>query len=120
MDTPEEEFDVLEFIKEFCDGDMRAEINRRVKEIAGLIRADVLRRGRDHTSKGEVVIKLKMSGKLEGTQTVALDMTYDVERKEPKPVNGSELFFVDRKANLLKTMKQEDLDLPMTGMPIRN
>ena len=107
-DTEEGAFDAPQFIEEFCQGNLRAEINKAVKELVALVHKDCRTRGEDHISKGEVGIKLRFSGKLEGSAVVSVDVSYEVTRKDPKPRNGSELFFINRKSTLTKTAEQTD------------
>lgn len=104
----EDEFDAPGFIEEFCQGNLRAEINKAVKDLVSLVHKDCRTRGEDHISKGEVGIKLRFSGKLEGSSVVSVDVSYEVTRKDPKPRNGSELFFINRKSVLTKTAEQTD------------
>ena len=114
--TDDDAFDAAEFVKTFCEGELADELTRAMKHVAGLIKTDAARRERDAKSKGEVNISIKFSGKLEGQRDVALDVNYEIKTKEPKPVRSGELFFVDRKNNLVKSPIQQDLDLPLLGV----
>lgn len=112
----EEPFDAAEFVKTFCEGELAEELTRAMKHVAGLIKTDAARRGRDAKSKGSITLEIRFSGKLEGQRDVALDVNYDVKVKEPKPVRSGELFFVDRKNNLCKSPIQAELDFPLLGV----
>ena len=94
------------FMGKIAEGDLELQASQELLALSKCI--DAQARAQQKEVKGSLTITIKLAG----DETGAVDVTYAIERKEPKPRRARSTFWIDRKGQIVsKNPKQIELGL---------
>jgi hypothetical protein len=105
-DTEEQPVSFSQFLHTVADGDCHREATEQLREVAQSLRKIV------QTTKGKIKAELKLVFKFTTDGGGVVDVDYDIERKEPKPLRLKSALWLTRQGNFTgEAPRQESLNL---------